>query len=410
MRILVMNCGSSSLKFELFELGAADAKANSRVVAEGKIERVGGRGDVRLRGPGLTEVRSTDHVEDFEQATRKALGLLRSAGAWGPTGPEAVGHRVVHGGPSLTDATLIDEDVIGRIEAAGELAPLHNGGALAAIRATRILVGAMVPMVAVFDTGFHRTLPPPAGQYAIAPELAERHSIRRYGFHGIAHRYMSRRCAELLGAPVESTRLVTLQLGNGCSAAAIDGGRSVDTSMGFSPLEGLVMGTRSGDIDPAVVSYLCRREKVDAAEVERWLNRNSGLLGVSGASQDMRELLALAGEGNERAALAVEMFCYRARKYVGAYLAALGGADAVVFGGGIGENAPLVRARICDTMDWCGLRIDPAKNDASRGTEAEIGAPGAPIRSFVIPVHEELLIAQDTAAVLTRGPRTREDA
>ena len=416
MRILVMNCGSSTLKFELFNLdgpAAGGPGGNARSLASGKVDRIGGRGATRfdVRGGG-DERRDDAHTADHAEATRRAVEWLRDTGLLTSGRPDAVGHRVVHGGDRFSAPALVNDDVIGAIEAAAEMAPLHNAGALAAIRATRDLFdgggggGQAVPMVAVFDTAFHQTLPEHAWRYAIPTELADRHRVRKYGFHGTAHRYMSRRCAELMGVPVERTKLITLQLGNGCSAAAVEGGRCIDTSMGFSPLQGLVMGTRSGDIDPAAVSYLCRREGVDVAEVEGWLNRRSGLLGLSGASQDMRELLDLSARGDRRAALAVEMFCYRARHYVGAYLAALGGADAVVFGGGIGENAPAVRAGICQRMGWCGLSLDPARNEAAVGTEREIGAGGAAVRAYVIPVDEESIIARETAAVLFEPPGT----
>lgn len=254
-------------------------------------------------------------------------------------------------------------------------------------------------MVAAFDTAFHQTLPDYASSYALPHELAARHGIRRYGFHGLAHRYVASRFAELTGTPSHQVKLITLHLGNGCSASAIRDGRSVDTSMGFTPLEGLVMGTRTGDIDPTVVNYLAQKEGVSAARVEAWLNECSGLLGVSGRSHDMRELLA-AIDQDDRARLAIDLFCYRARKYVGAYLAALGGAMAVAFSGGIGEHSPSIRARICDGMQWCGLTVDPARNMALQGTEGRISPPDALMHAYVIPSDEELLIARDTAQLL----------
>ena len=246
---------------------------------------------------------------------------------------------------------MVDDGVISELEALGDLAPLHNAPSLTAIRAARATLGPSIPMVATFDTAFFRELPERASQYAIPHELAEKHGIRRYGFHGLAHRYMLERYAQLTSRSVEETRLITLQLGNGCSVTAVEGGRSIDTSMGFTPLEGLIMGTRSGDIDPAIVTHLARAESVDAEEVVSWLNTRSGLRGLSGSAADMRDLQAAEAAGDRRAAIAVELFCYRAKKYVGAYLAALGGADAVVFGGGIGENSPAVRARICEGMN-----------------------------------------------------------
>jgi acetate kinase len=261
-------------------------------------------------------------------------------------------------------------------------------------------------MVAVFDTAFHRSLPIVASRYAIPQELADKHHIQRYGFHGIAHRYLAERCAARMGRPLEDLKLITLQLGNGCSAAAVAAGRSVDTSMGLTPLEGLIMGTRSGDIDPSLPGFLARREGVAVEEVDRWLNHRSGLLGLSGRSQDMRELLHAEQEGDAGASLAIDMFCYRARKYVGAYLAVLGGADAVVFGGGIGENAPAVRARICSGMDWCGLSLDPGRNAGTIGREGRISAEGAGLEAHVLPVDEASVIARETRHCLSAPPNS----
>jgi acetate kinase len=257
-------------------------------------------------------------------------------------------------------------------------------------------------MVAVFDTAFHRTLPPHAAQYAIPHELTERLAIRRYGFHGIAHRYMVERYSALTGAPLAQTKLITLQLGNGCSAAAVSGGRSVDTSMGFTPLEGLVMGTRSGDVDPSLAGWIAKREEVDVALVDDWLNRRSGLLGVSGTSRDMRDLLEREQKGDPRAALAVTMFCYRVQKYIGSYLAVLNGADAIIFGGGIGENSPVVRERICAGMEWCGLVLDPSKNGLPPCTDSDITTNNSRLRAYVIRVDEAAVLVQDTLPILLR--------
>ncbi len=307
---------------------------------------------------------------------------------------------MVHGGDLFAEPALIDDEVLAAVEALTDLAPLHNAPSLSAIRAARAALGPGVPMVATFDTAFHRTLPEHASRYAIPLELADKHHIRRYGFHGLAHRYMTERYAAITSTPLEQVKLVTLQLGNGCSATAVEGGRSVDTSMGFTPLEGLVMGTRSGDVDPSLAGFLARREAVDITEVEGWLNTRSGLLGVSGRSADMRELLEAEAQGDARAALAVAMFCYRVRKYVGAYLAALGGANAVVFGGGIGENAPPVRARVCANMEWCGLTLDEERNARTIGSEGRISAGDSRVHAYVIPVDEEGVIAQDTVRCL----------
>ncbi|MDO8567937.1 MAG: acetate/propionate family kinase [Dehalococcoidales bacterium] len=319
-----------------------------------------------------------------------SLGLLEHDGL------EAVGHRVVHGGELFVKPTSINDEVINAIESISHLAPLHNEPALSAIRTAREILGSAIPQVAVFDTSFHHTLPERAARYAIPTALAEKHHIHRYGFHGLAHRYMTERYAAITATPVEQIKLVTLQLGNGCSATAVENGRSVDTSMGFTPLEGLVMGTRSGDVDPSLAGFLARAEKVDVGEVERWLNTRSGLLGISGYSNDMRELLEAEARGNALAALAVDMFCYRVRKYVGAYLTVLGGADAIVFGGGIGENAPQVRARICGGMEWCGLILDQHRNTIAIGSESRVSADNSKIHAYVIPVDEGAIIARDT--------------
>jgi acetate kinase len=303
---------------------------------------------------------------------------------------------VVQGGQRFTQPTLINADVIADIDALSELAPLHNGPSVEAIRSAWESLGTTTPMVATFDTLFHCSLPPCASQYPISLELAEKHQIKRYGAHGLAHRYMVERYAEITATPVDSVDLITLQLGSGCSAAAIQGGRSIDTSMGLTPLEGLMMGTRTGDVDPSLAGYLARREGVETEVVEDWLNKRSGLLGVSGISQDVRDLLEAEQEGNSRAALAIDMFCYRVRKYIGAYLAALGGADAVIFGGGIGENSPAIRERICAGMEWSGLVLDPGLNNVMAGSEGRISVEDAGIHAYVVPVDEAAIIARDT--------------
>jgi acetate kinase len=398
MRILAINCGSSTLKFQLIETDGYTTPGEQRRLARGVVDRIGPETNIEFRGADVETHRETAAVAGHDQATRRVLAWLESAGLL--TGLDGVGHRVVHGGDRFVQPALVDDDVLEEIEALTELAPLHNAPSLEAIRAVRAVLGVGVPMVATFDTAFHRTLPQRASRYAIPIELAEKHRIRRYGFHGLAHRYMAERYAVIAGTPVEGVKLVTLQLGNGCSATAIDGGRSVETSMGFTPLEGLIMGTRSGDVDPSLAGYLARREGVDVEEAETWLNTRSGLRGISGRSSDMRELLEAEAGGDERAALAVDMFCHRVRKYVGAYLAVLGGADAIVFGGGIGENAPLVRARICAGMDWCGLKLDKERNDGMIGSEGRISTDDSRVHAHVIPVDEAAIIARDTASVL----------
>jgi acetate kinase len=401
MNVLVINCGSSTLKFQLIEADSdSPPLGQEQRLAGGIVERIGGRATVDFAAENGEPLRKPVAAANHFEATRLVLDWLDSSGLPGLQRLEAVGHRVVHGGDRFLEPTLIDDEVVRAIEALSELAPLHNAPALSAIRAARKLLGPNVPMVAVFDTAFHRTVPERASLYAIPRELAEKHRIRRYGFHGLAHRYMSERYAAIASRPLEQVKLVTLQLGNGCSATAVEGGRSVDTSMGFTPLEGLMMGTRSGDVDPSLAGFLARQERVDVEEVENWFNTRSGLLAVSGTASDMRELLEAESRGDGRAALAVEMFCYRVRKYVGAYLAALGGAEAVVFGGGVGENAPSVRARICADMDWCGLRLDQDRNARTIGSEGRISTDDSRLHACVIPVDEAAIIARDTVRCL----------
>ncbi len=398
MIILVLNCGSSSVKVRLLDMpeGAPQGKPKPmRTLLNGAVKEIGGKSTLHLSTEGGAALEKTQSVPDHSSAVRWVFAHPNALPQ-----VEVVGHRVVHGGERFSQSVVIDEAVLAEIEALIELAPLHNPASLAGIRGAREVLGSTVPMVAVFDTAFHHNLPPSARAYALPHELASRHHIRRYGFHGIAHASLAAGYAAFTGRTLEKDRLITLQLGNGCSMTAIAGGKSVETSMGFTPLEGLVMGTRSGDLDPSIVSYLSEREKVEATEVERWLNEESGLLGVSGRTNDMRELEAAAHAHDERAAFAIELFCYRARKYMGAYLAVLGGADAIVFGGGIGENSPTIRARICAGMEWCGLRLDPERNKAAvhlpPGSAARISQDGATVAAYVVADDEETWIARET--------------
>lgn len=400
MNILVLNCGSSSIKFQLIETaGDLAAIAQDRKLIVGAIDRLGEHATFKLKVGGEgTPTNEKIAAPDHEIGVREIIQRLdlTMSGDSGVRRIDAVAHRVVHGGNLFTAATVIDDATLARIESLDDLAPLHNPAAVSGIHAARKIFGNRAPMAAVFDTAFHHTLPETAATYAIPYDLSAKHGIRRYGFHGMAHQYSMLRYAVLSGSPPEQVKLVTLHLGNGSSACAIRDGRSMETSMGFTPLEGLVMGTRSGDLDPALVSFLARKENVDAAEVERWLNHRSGLLGLSGRSNDMRELLSRY-DNDVRARLAIDVFCYRARKYLGAYLAVLGGADAVVFSGGIGENAPAVRQSICRGMEWCGLRLDKDKNTGAVGVEAAIGATDSRIGAYVIPSDEEAIIAAETA-------------
>jgi len=395
MKVLVLNCGSSTLKFQLIE--TASSTNTERKVARGIVDRIGGEASYKFESDGGTEEKALT-LDNHEEAARQVVDWLRSKP--GLDSIDAVGHRVVHGGDRFTAAVLIDNKVMAALEALCELAPLHNPAALSGIRAARKILGETLPMVAAFDTSFHHTIGEPAATYAIPYELSQKHRIRRYGFHGIAHQYDVTRYAELNGKQTGEINIVTLHLGNGCSASAIRNGQSVDTSMGFTPLEGLVMGTRSGDMDPALVSYLARKENVDAAEVESWLNKRSGLLGLSGRSNDMRELTA-AYNTDPRARLAIDVFCYRARKYVGAYFAALeGAAEALIFSGGIGENSSLVRREICRGMEWCGLTLDENTNAKVAGRDGRISERNSRRQIFVIHTDEEALIARDVAAVV----------
>jgi acetate kinase len=311
----------------------------------------------------------------------------------------------VHGGEKFTHSTLVTDAVWREVEDLIDLAPLHNPHNLRGIDAARAALGAGVPQVAVFDTAFHHTLPEHAYLYALPYQLYRRHGVRRYGFHGTSHRYIAYRYRELTKRSRPDTRLITLHLGNGASACAIVGGDSVDTSMGFTPLEGLVMGTRSGDLDPAILEFVAEKEGLSARDVDTMLNKQSGLLGISGLTADMRELLAEAREHDDRRArLAVANYCYRVKKYLGAYLAAMNGADAIAFAGGIGENSPEVRARICDGLDWLGVRLDAEANAARIGAEGRIDASGSRVELWVIPTDEELLIARDTWRVVSGAP------
>lgn len=411
MPILAVNCGSSSLKFKVVEIGAdrpAARRSATRVLRVGAVEEIGGHATLTLGGAYGDGLESQQDIRDHADAVQWMLERLQSTSRQEDrVAVEAVGHRVVHGGESFRESVRITDEMVTRLDALSELAPLHNPACVDGIRGAREALGPGVPMVAVFDTAFHRTMPEWASHYALPGNLTHRHGIRRYGFHGIAHAAVAAALAERMGTPLDRLRVITAHLGNGCSMTAIKGGRSMDTSMGFTPLEGLVMGTRSGDLDPALVGYLARKEGLSVEAVEHVLNHESGLLGVSGLSRDMRDVLAAAEGGRHRdAERAVALFCYRAKKYLGAYLAVLGGADAVVFSGGIGERAPAVRARICEGMEWCGLRIDQRRNAAvshvADGEAVAITEPQGALPAYVMHVDEETWIAWETVQCLDR--------
>lgn len=408
MNVLVLNAGSSTLKFELV-LTDAERMASDRdeKLALGTIERIGGESVLHLTDAEGAVTIETATLRDLSAAVDWILRWLASDRSGVPVSAisdiGAVGHRVVHGGEEFRSSVRVDDDVLATLQDLIPLAPLHNPYNIQGMRAVRSVLGAGVPQVAVFDTAFHASLPEHAYLYAIPYSLYRRHKLRRYGFHGTSHRYVAWRYRTLLGIPRDEVRVVTLHLGNGCSACAISGGDSVDTSMGYTPLEGLVMGTRSGDVDPALLDVIASKEGMSISEVEGLLNRQSGLLGISGLTHDMRDLLAEIDEHDDRRArLAIDVFCYRARKYIGAYLAAMGGADAVIFTGGIGANAPEVRAAIVDGLEWMGLELDDAANASMKGGETgPITREDARLAAWVIPTDEELLIARDTYRLVT---------
>jgi len=412
MNVLILNCGSSSVKFQLISTDVERIQQNTdERLAHGLIERLGGEAIITLTATGKPPQRSTAPLRE----TRAAVELILRWACAEESGIKeiksvadihAVGHRVVHGGEHFKQSVLITDEVLRGIEDCIDLAPLHNPANIKGINAAREVFGKGLPQVAVFDTAFHQTLPEHAYLYALPYQLYRRHRIRRYGFHGTSHRYVAYRYRQLKNIQRDQTNIITLHLGNGCSAAAIKNGNSIDTSMGLTPLEGLVMGTRSGDLDPAIIEFVAAKEGLSAQEVETLLNKQSGLLGLSGLTDDMRELLDEARESDDRRArLAIEIFCYRVRKYIGSYLAAMNGADAVVFTGGIGENSAEVRTQICDGLEWLGLELDSERNHAlAGGHEGVISTDGSRLAAYVIPTNEELLIARDTVRVVYGVP------
>jgi len=407
MNVLVLNCGSSSLKFQIISTDTGRIEGDSDVcLAKGLIERIGSLSLLTFKAAGREPVRTEEALRDIRAALERVLRWAVSPESGIDTVKSAadlqvIGHRVVHGGEKFSASVRIDASVIAGIESCVELAPLHNPANLRGIRAASEVFGPGVPQVAVFDTAFHATMPETAYLYGIPYHFYRRHKIRRYGFHGTSHRYLAYRYRTMVKIPKEQVKIVTLHLGNGCSATAIKGGASINTSMGFTPLEGLVMGTRSGDVDASVLEFLALKEGLSLSEIITMLNKESGLLGLSGLTSDMRELLDEEREnGDRRARLAVETFCASVRRRIGAYHAELGGADAVIFSGGIGENSAEVRRRICLGLGCLGLELDEARNAAvSGGGAGLITTDASSLKAYVIPTNEELLIARDAYRV-----------
>jgi len=411
MNVLVINAGSSSLKFQVIATDVERIQQDhDELLCRGQVERIGGEAIVTIQtGTGLRQKLTApmrdvsaalDYVLRWLASDRSGIDQIRSLGDI-----HAAGHRVVHGGELFKESTLIDQEVLKGIEDCIDLAPLHNPINLQGIRALRDILGQTTPQVAVFDTAFYSSIPEYAYLYAVPYHLYRRHRIRRYGFHGTSHRYVAFRYRTLHGLTREQTNIITLHLGNGCSATGIRGGYPIDTSMGMTPLEGLVMGTRSGDVDPAIVNLIATKEGLSPHEVDALLNTQSGLLGISGLTNDMKVLEEeLREHDDRRVRLAIEVFCYRVRKYIGAFLASMGGADAIVFTGGIGEHSPDIRARICAGLLWAGLTIDPGQNQETAGREGRISTAGSILHAWVVPTNEELLIARDTVRCVLGEP------
>ncbi len=399
MNILVINAGSSSLKYQLINM------TDESVMAKGNCERIGIDGSVlKHSANGHDKVEIEKPMKDHTDAIKMVLDALCDP-QYGVISSlseiSAVGHRVVHGGEMFNGSVIITEDVKDAIRDCFELAPLHNPANLIGIEACEKAIGKDVPQVGVFDTAFHQTMPKYAYMYGLPYEEYTKNKIRKYGFHGTSHKYVSQRAAAMLGRPIEELKIVTCHLGNGSSIAAVKGGKSIDTSMGFTPLDGLVMGTRSGQIDPAIIPYMMKKNHMSALDVDKELNKESGVLGISGISSDFRDLTAAAHEGNERAQLALDMFTYNVKSYIGSYAAAMGGVDAVVFTAGIGENTAEVRRDSVAGLEFLGIAIDEEKNKV-RGQEADISKDGMPVRTLVIPTNEELMIARDTQRLVSQ--------
>ncbi|MEA4905838.1 MAG: acetate kinase [Petrimonas sp.] len=399
MKILVLNCGSSSIKYKLF-----DMKSNG-VIAQGGVEKIGMKGSfLKLTLPGGQKVQLEGEILEHRAGIEYIFGVLLSE-KYGCIQSldeiDAVGHRVVHGGERFNTSVLITEEVIEMLKECIELAPLHNPPNLKGIYAIQELLP-NTPQVSVFDTAFHQTMPDYAYVYGLPYSLYEKYGIRRYGFHGTSHRYVSKRACEFLNVPYESQRIITAHIGNGVSITAIKNGKSMDTSMGMTPVEGLMMGTRSGDLDPGIISYIMEKEHMSASGISTLLNKFSGVLGVSGLSSDMREINAGVKEDNPRAILALKTYDYRIKKYIGAYSAVLGGVDILVFTGGVGENQWTTRSAVCKDMEYMGIELDEELNKSARAKEVVISKPTSKVKVLIIPTDEELTIAKDTMKILEK--------
>jgi len=397
MKILVLNCGSSSIKYKLFEM------ENKEVLAQGGIEKIGLPGSfLKLTLPnGEKKILEKDIPEHtvgvefiFQTLTSAEYGALKSLDEL-----DAVGHRMVHGGERFSQSVILNKEVLDAFTACNDLAPLHNPANLKGVNAVSALLP-NIPQVGVFDTAFHQTMPAHAYMYAVPYELYEKYGVRRYGFHGTSHRYVSQRVCEYLGIPAEGSRIITCHVGNGGSISAVKDGKCIDTTMGLTPLEGLMMGTRSGDIDGGAVTFIMEKEGLNATGISNLLNKKSGLAGISCISSDMREVASAAKEGNKRAQLALDMYFYRIKKYIGAYAAAMGGVDIILFTGGVGENQADCREIACSGLEYMGVKIDHDVNNATRGEEAIISTADSKVKVVIIPTDEELMIASDTMDLL----------
>ena len=398
MKVLVINCGSSSLKYQLIDM------ETESVLAKGLCERIGIEGSRLKHEPtGKDKVVIEENMADHNDAVKMVLDALVDPNHGVISSMDeinAIGHRVVHGGEEFSGSVVIDDAVMNALVKCSDLAPLHNPANIIGIKACeKIMPG--VPQCGVFDTAFHQTVPKKAYLYALPYEYYEKYGVRRYGFHGTSHRFVSSEAAKMMGKPIEETKIITCHLGNGGSIAAVEHGKSVDTTMGFTPLEGLIMGTRCGDIDPSIVTFLENKEGLSAKEVDEIMNKKSGVLGISGVSSDFRDVEAAAAEGNERAQVALDAFAYKVAKSIGSYAAAMNGVDAIVFTTGLGENSGSTRQEICDYLGYLGVKLD-AEANSKRGKAMEISTADSKVKVFVIPTNEELVIARDTKELLDK--------